>query len=70
MNEAWIMSVLGSARDEARAHAHYRLAEHLDDAMLIAASEYHVRLAAEGPGARHEERDRDAGGDAARSLLN
>jgi len=41
MAETWILELLGSARDAARAHAMPRLAEHLDDAMLLAASEFH-----------------------------
>ena len=41
MSEAWFLELLGSVRDVARDHAMNRLAEHLDDAMLVAASEYH-----------------------------
>lgn len=41
MREAWILELLGSARDAARARAMPRLAEHLDDAILVAASEFH-----------------------------
>jgi hypothetical protein len=41
MSEAWVLEVLGSVRDMARSQAMLRLAEHIDDAMLIAASEYH-----------------------------
>lgn len=41
MSEAWVLEVLGSVRDMARSRAMLRLAEHIDDAMLIAASEYH-----------------------------
>jgi hypothetical protein len=41
MTEAWFLELLGSVRDVARSHAMIRLAEHLDDAMLVAASEYH-----------------------------
>lgn len=42
MSEGWMMEVLGNARDAARAGGNYRLAEHLDDAMLIAACAYHA----------------------------
>lgn len=41
MSEAWFLELLGSVRDVARSHAMIRLAEHLDDAMLVAASEFH-----------------------------
>lgn len=41
MSEAWMIELLGAVRDVARANAMGRLAEHLDDAMLLAASEYH-----------------------------
>ncbi len=44
MSEAWFLELLGSVRDVARSHAMIRLAEHLDDAMLVAASEYHEAL--------------------------
>jgi hypothetical protein len=39
-------STIASARDAARAHGFLRLAEHLDDALLMAASEMHEALAA------------------------
>lgn len=41
MSEAWMQELLGSMRDMARAQSMYRLAEHLDDAILLAASEFH-----------------------------
>ena len=41
MTEAWILETLGNARAAARSQGLMRLAEHLDDAMLLAASEYH-----------------------------
>ncbi len=41
MSEVWVLEQLKSVRDIARANAMYRLAEHLDDAMLLAASEFH-----------------------------
>ena len=44
MSEAWFLELLGSVRDVARSHAMIRLAEHLDDAMLVAASEYHEAM--------------------------
>lgn len=45
MNEAGIVELLGTMRDAARARAMFRLAEHLDDAILLAASEFHDKLA-------------------------
>lgn len=42
MPEAWMLELISAVRDVARANAMYRLAEHLDDAMLIAASEFHT----------------------------
>lgn len=44
MSEAWILELLGTVRDVARSQAMIRLAEHLDDAMLVAASEYHEAM--------------------------
>ena len=41
MSEGWVLEMLGDARQAARAQGLNRLAEHLDDAMLLAASEYH-----------------------------
>jgi len=41
MSEVWVLEQLRSVRDIARSNAMYRLAEHLDDAMLLAASEFH-----------------------------
>lgn len=41
MTEAWILEMLSSLRDIARDNAMYRLAEHLDDVMLLVASEFH-----------------------------
>lgn len=41
MSEGWVLEMLGNARAAARAQGLMRLAEHLDDAMLLAASEYH-----------------------------
>lgn len=41
MSEAWMIELLSAVRDVARANSMGRLAEHLDDAMLLAASEYH-----------------------------
>ena len=48
MSEAMVLEMLGAARDAARSRGMVRLAEHLDDAMLVAASEYYE--AAEGAG--------------------
>jgi|AACY02.2.fsa_nt_gi hypothetical protein len=44
MSEAWVLEVLADARDKARAGGLLKLAEHLDDAMLLAASEHHEAL--------------------------
>jgi hypothetical protein len=41
MTEAWMNELLSSLRDAARDNAMHRLAEHLDDALLLVASEYH-----------------------------
>ena len=41
MSEAQVLEMLGAARDAARSRGMFRLAEHLDDAMLVAASEYY-----------------------------
>jgi hypothetical protein len=41
MSEAWVLEMLGATREAARANGLLRLAEHLDDAILLAASEYH-----------------------------
>lgn len=43
MKEDWIIEMIGQIKDVARSHAMGRLAEHLDDAILIAASEFHDR---------------------------
>jgi hypothetical protein len=45
MNEAWLIELLSVIRDAARRSDMPRLAEHLDDAALIAASEMHEREA-------------------------
>ena len=42
MSEAWMLELISAVRDVARANAMHRLAEHLDDAMLVAASEFHA----------------------------
>lgn len=44
MSEAAMLELIRSVRDAARSNAMLRLAEHLDDAMLIAASEAHDRM--------------------------
>ena len=41
MSEMWIMELLTSVRDIARQSGYHRLAEHLDDGVLVAASEFH-----------------------------
>jgi hypothetical protein len=53
MSEAWILELLGTVRDVARSQAMIRLAEHLDDAMLVAASEYHEAMFAADLGKAH-----------------
>ncbi len=53
MSEAWMQELLGSMRDMARAQSMYRLAEHLDDAILLAASEFHEAQNACGGGLRN-----------------
>jgi hypothetical protein len=45
MSEAWLIELLDVIRDAARRSDMARLAEHLDDAALIAASEIHERRA-------------------------
>ncbi|SEA93068.1 hypothetical protein SAMN05444370_11913 [Rubrimonas cliftonensis] len=50
MHEAWMFELLRSVRDIATASAMPRLAEHLDDAILIAASEVHEHLAGQDGG--------------------
>jgi hypothetical protein len=62
MSEGWILELLASARDAARAHAMTRLAEHLDDAMLVAASEFHEAARVAGGLARHDDQDRASAG--------
>lgn len=42
MSESMVLALIGLARDAARARRLYRLAEHLDDAILVAASDYHA----------------------------
>jgi hypothetical protein len=41
MSEAWVLELLTGVRDVARVNGLFRLAEQIDDAMLIAASEFH-----------------------------
>lgn len=65
MSEVWVLEQLKSVRDIARANAMYRLAEHLDDAMLLAASEFHDANEAMESGARYEWTGGKAAGDAA-----
>jgi hypothetical protein len=69
MSEAWFLELLGNVRDVARDHAMSRLAEHLDDAMLVAASEFHeARLVLETQAGHVEPRGEAARGFAATSL--
>jgi hypothetical protein len=63
MSEAWFLELLGSVRDVARSHAMIRLAEHLDDAMLVAASEFHESMLVLENQAGHDREDRKAAGD-------
>ena len=53
MSEMQILELLGRARDIARAHAQNGLAEHLDDAMLVAASAFHEAALLAGDAATH-----------------
>lgn len=62
MSEAWFLELLGSVRDVARSHAMIRLAEHLDDAMLVAASEYHEAMLVLENQTDHDGEDRKAAG--------
>lgn len=56
MSEMQIMELLGQARDIARASRRPVLAEHLDDAMLVAASAFHeAALGAEGLSSHDDE---------------
>jgi hypothetical protein len=64
MTEDRMLQVLGSARDVARAQGFLRLAEHLDDAMLMAASEYHAALEAERAGEGDDAEDASVAGGA------
>lgn len=63
MSEAWFLELLGSVRDVARSHAMIRLAEHLDDAMLVAASEFHEAMLVLENQAGHDGQDRKVVGD-------
>lgn len=63
MSEAWFLELLGSVRDVARSHAMIRLAEHLDDAMLVAASEYHEAILVLENQTAHDGQDRKVAGD-------
>jgi hypothetical protein len=70
MSEAWFLELLGSVRDVARDHSMMRLAEHLDDAMLVAASEFHeARMLVEDQ-VSHVEQDRNTVGNVARHGLH
>ena len=54
MSGVTMMELLGSARDEARSAGLFQLAEHLDDAMLIAAAEVHAAMEDRGARPRHD----------------
>lgn len=60
MSEAWVMELLSGARDMARSKGLLRLAEHMDDAMLIAASEFHDSALCEGEMSAHDRQSADA----------
>ena len=45
MSEAWLLELLAVTRDASRRAGYFRLAEHLDDAALLALSERHDRMA-------------------------
>jgi hypothetical protein len=70
MTEDSILEMLGTARDAARSGGMLRLAEHLDDAMLMAASEYHEALAAKRIGGAHDAKDRGIAGGAAATRIH
>lgn len=63
MSEAWFLELLGSVRDVARSHAMIRLAEHLDDAMLVAASEFHEAMLVLENQTGHDVENRKVAGD-------
>ena len=52
MSEAWLIELLAVLRDAARRSDTPRLAEHLDDAALLAVSEIHDRLGPDAAGPR------------------
>lgn len=56
MSNLWIMELLVSARDIAKKRDMLRLAEHMDDALLVAASELHDAQVTGGE-ARHDRGD-------------
>lgn len=60
MSEAWVLDYLGEVRDAARARGLFRLAEHLDDAVLIAASEYHEAQQCGEARLAHDDKGADA----------
>jgi uncharacterized protein (DUF1501 family) len=70
MSEGWILELLASVRDAARSHAMTRLAEHLDDAILVAASEFHETARVAGGLARHDGEDRATAGGVAGGQLH
>lgn len=70
MSENMVLELIGLARDAARARNLYRLAEHLDDAILVAASDFHAaphEAEAERSGGHG---DCTAGGDGTARLVN
>lgn len=70
MSESMVLELISLARDAARAGGKLQLAEHLDDAMLVAASAFHA--AAEGPEvvARDDTEDTEPAGDIVQSRLH
>lgn len=70
MSESMVLELIGRARDEARSHALFQLAEHLDDAMLIAASQFHAAVATREGCGRYDGGDTKAVREPASPRLN
>lgn len=70
VSEAWMLELIAYVRDAARDGKMSRLAEHLDDAILIAASEFHDTDARIGMAGRHDGSGAEALRDLARHGLH
>ena len=70
MTEETMLEILGSARDAARSSGMFRLAEHLDDAMLMAASEFHASFDVQRIGGTHDAKDTGVAGRAFESRIH